>query len=112
MKYLIMLLLSVLLSVATYGKPHCRSFNNYDNKVTIVFTDDKAGDRYSVSDVRLIPSSMGFWRGKEYKATSVDVSTDKGVATVTLTFDHLTQFSNPKVELKINGKKDSFKVCQ
>ncbi|MDE6796095.1 MAG: hypothetical protein K2J63_12425, partial [Muribaculaceae bacterium] len=65
-----------------------------------------------VTDVRLIPLWMGPWKGKEYKATSVNVSINEGVATVTLTFDHLTQFSNPRVELKINGKKATFKVCQ
>ena len=94
--------------IYAYAKPHCQSFNNYDNKVTIVFTDDKAGNTYSVSDVKLIPS----WKGKEYNATSVSVSVNNGVATVTLTFDHLTRFSNPKVELKINGKKTTFKVCK
>ena len=111
MKSFIILFISMALSVSVYAKPHCQGFNNYDGKVTIVFTDDKAGSNYSVTDVRLIPYGMGL-RGKEYKATSVDVSINKGVATVTLTFDHLTQFSNPKVELKINGKKTSFKVCQ
>lgn len=97
----------LLISTAGNAKPHCQSFNNHDNKVTIVFTDDKAGDRYAVSDIKLIPT----WHGKGYKATSVRVSVSNGVAIVTLTFDHLTQFSNPKVELKINGKTTSFKVC-
>lgn len=91
-----------------FAKPHCQSFNNYDGKVTIVFADDKVDDTYSVTDVKLIP----YWNGKEYRATSVSVSVNNGVATVTLTFEHLTQFSNPKVELKINGKKIKFKVCQ
>ena len=95
-------------SVAAYAKPYCQSFNNYDGKVTIIFADESADNTYNVSDVKLIPS----WKGKEYEATSVSVSVDNGVATVTLTFDHITQFSNPKVELKINGKKASFKVCQ
>ncbi|MDE6010457.1 MAG: hypothetical protein K2F87_03285 [Muribaculaceae bacterium] len=108
MKYLIILFLSTVLSVSVCAKPRCQGFNNYDNKVTVIFTDDKAGNEYKVSDVKLIPS----WKGKNYKATSVNVSVKNGVATVTLTFDHLTQFSNPKVELKINGKKTSFKVCQ
>lgn len=108
MKPLIISLVCFVFSIAAYAKPHCQSFNNHDNKVTIVFTDDKAGNNYSVTDVRLIP----MWMRKEYKATSVNISINKGVATVTLTFDHLTQFSNPKVELKINGKKASFKVCQ
>ena len=108
MKYIINLFLSIVFSLSVYAKPHCQGFNNYDGKVTIVFTDDKAGERYNVCDVKLIPS----WVGKKYKATSVKVSVNNGVAKVTLTFDHLTQFSNPKIELKINGKKTSFKVCQ
>ena len=108
MKYIIFLFLSMALSLSVYAKPHCQGFNNYDNKVTITFIDDEATNQYTVSDVKLIPS----WNGRKYKATSVDVSVNNGVATVTLTFDHLTQFSNPKVELKINGKKTSFKVCQ
>ena len=53
------------------------------NKVTIVFTDNQAQDKYTVSAVKLIPSS---WREKEYPATSVEVTVKKGVATVTLTF--------------------------
>ena len=108
MKGFITTLIGIAVSFAAYAKPHCQSFNNYDGKVTVIFADDSAGNTYSVSDVKLIPS----WKGKEYEATSISVSVDNGVATVTLTFDHITQFSNPKVELKINGKKASFKVCQ
>ncbi len=108
MKTILSLILVIIGAVSAYAKPHCQSFNNTDNKVTIVFSDEKAGDKYSVSDVKLIPR----WQGKEYKANSVNVSICNGVATVTLTFDHMTKFSNPKVELKINGKKASFKVCQ
>ena len=84
------------------------STKNYDDKVTIVFTDDNAGERYTVSDVKLIPT----WRGQEYQATSVKSTVKNGVATVTLVFPHITQFSNPKVTLRINGKKKTFKVCQ
>ncbi len=40
--FIISLLLSLVCGIA-YAKPHCQGFNNYDNKVTIVFTDDKAG---------------------------------------------------------------------
>lgn len=76
--------------------------------MTIVFTDDNAGERYTVSDVKLIPT----WRGQEYQATSVKSTVKNGVATVTLVFPHITQFSNPKVTLRINGKKKTFKVCQ
>ena len=108
MKHLIFLLLDLVLSLTAYAKPHCQGFNNYDNKVTIVFTDDKAGSQYDVSDEILIPS----WKGKEYKATSVRTTVENGVATVTLEFPHITQFSNPKVTLRINGKKRTFKVCQ
>ena len=100
-------LLSIGLTVN--AKPRCQGFNNYDNKVTIVFTDNQAKDKYTVSDVKLIPSS---WSEKEYPATSVEVTVKKGVATVTLTFPHVTQFSNPQVTLRINGKKSKFKVCQ
>ena len=108
MKHLIFLLLDLVLSLTAYAKPHCQGFNNYDNKVTIVFTDDKAGNQYTVSDVILIPS----WKGREYKAASVRTTVENGVATVTLVFPHITQFSNPKVILRINGKKRTFKVCQ
>ncbi|WP_290380719.1 hypothetical protein [uncultured Duncaniella sp.] len=108
MKYLILLLLGLALSVTAYAKPRCQGFNNYDNKVTVIFTDDKAGSQYTVSDVILIPS----WNGKEYKATSVRTTVENGVATVTLVFPHITQFSNPKVTLRTNGKKRTFKVCQ
>lgn len=108
MKIFISALLLSVISMATYGKPRCQGFNNYDDKVTVVFSDDKAGACYSVSDVKLIP----YWKGKEYKATSVEVTVTDGVATVTLVFPHITRFSNPKVELRINGKKTKFKVCQ
>ena len=108
MKYFICALFLSAVSLAACGKPHCQGFNNYDDKVTIVFTDDKAGGRYAVSDVKLIP----YWHGKEYGATSVTATVKDGVATVTLVFPHITRFSNPKVELRINGKKTKFKVCQ
>ncbi len=97
-----------IMALATNAKPYCQSFSNYDDKVTIVFTDDKAGNQYTVSDVILIPS----WKGREYKAASVRTTVENGVATVTLVFPHITQFSNPKVTLRINGKKRTFKVCQ
>lgn len=54
-KYIISIILSLVCGI-TYAKPHCQSFNNYDNKVTIIFTDVKAGNTYSVTDVKLIPS--------------------------------------------------------
>ncbi len=108
MKHLIITLVYIAISFAAYAKPQCQGFNNYNDKVTIVFIDKDADKSYSVTDVKLIPT----WLGKEYKATSVNVSVNNGVATVTLTFDHITRFSNPKVELKINGKKTKFKVCQ
>ena len=105
--FIISLILSLVCGIA-YAKPHCQGFNNYDNKVTVVFTDDNAGDRYSVSDVKLIPS----WKGEEYKASSIRTNVKDGVATVTLIFPHITHFSNPKVTLRINGKKYKIKVCQ
>lgn len=108
---LITFILAATIMVAN-AKPHCQGFNNYDDRVTIVFTDDKARSNYSVSDVKLFPYCLGPLKGKKYEATSVSVSVNKGVATVTLTFNHMTQFCNPKVELRINGKKTSFKVCQ
>lgn len=108
MKYLIIIFLSLVFSLAVNAKPHCQGFNNYNDKVTIIFTDKASDDMYVLSDIRLIPT----WKGKKYTPHSVNVTVNNGVATVTLTFDHLTQFSNPKVELKVNGKKSSFKVCQ
>lgn len=108
MRTLITALILIAISMATSAKPQCQGFNNYDDKVTIVFTDDKAGEQYTISDVKLTP----VWRGQEYQATSVKATVKDGVATVTLVFPHITQFSNPKVTLRINGKKKSFKVCQ
>ncbi|WP_288837780.1 hypothetical protein [uncultured Bacteroides sp.] len=102
---IISFILSLVCGIA-YAEPHCQGFNNYDNEVTIVFTDDKAGSRYEVTDVKLVTY------GKEYSTTSVTVSVKDGTATVTLTFPHITQFSNPKVTLRINGRKKRFKVCQ
>lgn len=99
-------LLCLIMSVTAFAKPHCQSFNNYDDKVTVVFSDDKAGKSYRVSDARFVTY------GKQYKADSVKVSVKNGVATVTLTFPHVTRFSNPKVKLNINGRKTGFKVCQ
>ncbi len=108
MRKILMIILFAIASLAAYAKPQCHNFNNTDNKVTIIFTDDKVGDRYSISDVRLIPVCSGM----EYKATSVSVSINNGMVTVRLTFPYITKFSNPKVRMKINGKKTSFKVCQ
>lgn len=103
--FIISIILSLVCGIA-YAKPHCQGFNNYDNKTTIVFTDDKAGSRYEVTDVKLVTY------GKEYSATSVTVTVTDGTATVTLTFPYITQFSNPKVTLRINGKNTRVKVCQ
>lgn len=108
MRNFITVLILVAISIVAYAKPHCQGFNNYDHKVTIVFRDDEAGDRYTVSEVKLIP----YWKGKEYDATSIDVGVKNGVATVTLIFPHVTQFSNSKVTLRINGRKTKFNVCQ
>ena len=99
--YIVTVIFLTVIGLTVNAKPRCQGFNNYDNKVTIVFTDNQAKDKYTVSDVKLIPSS---WSEKEYPATSVEVTVKKGVATVTLTFPHVTQFSNPQVTLRINGK--------
>lgn len=106
MKTIIISFVLSLVCGMAYAKPHCQGFNNYDSKITIVFTDDKASSRYEVTDVKLVTY------GKEYSATSVTVSVKDSTATVMLTFPHITQFSNPKVTLRINGKKTRFKVCQ
>ncbi len=106
MRALIIILLGTFMSLTTYAKPHCQGFNNYDNKVTIVFTDNNVGSQYEVTDVKLVTY------GKEYSATSVTTTVKDGTATVILVFPHITQFSNPKVSLRINGKKTKFKVCQ
>lgn len=41
MKTIIISFILSLVCGMAYAKPHCQGFNNYDNKVTIVFTDDK-----------------------------------------------------------------------
>lgn len=108
MKHLVFIIFVTLISLTAYAKPHCQGFNNYNNKVTIVFTDNNAVNGYTVTDVKLIPT----WKGEKYPATSVKTTLKDGVATVTLSFPHITQFSNPKVTLRINGKKTKIKVCQ
>lgn len=97
----------LLLGIALSAKTHCQGFNNYDDKVTIVFTDDNVGKQYSVTDVKLIP----VWKGKEYSAISVKTTVENGVATVTLVFPHITEFSNPKITLRINGRKRNSKFA-
>ena len=51
--FIISIFFSLVCGIA-YAKPHCQGFNNNDNKTTIVFTDDKAGSRYEVTDVKLV----------------------------------------------------------
>lgn len=106
MKSIIISLILTLVCGVANAKPRCQGFNNYDNKVTITFTDEKVGSKYEVTDVRLVTY------GKEYYATSIQTTVQNGTATVMLIFPHITQFSNPKVTLRINGKKAKFKVCQ
>lgn len=106
MKTVIITLILATIAMIANAKPKCQGFNNYDDKVTVIFIDDNAGSNYSVSDVTLVTY------GKEYTATSVSVTVKNGVATVTLTFPYLTTFSNSKVRLRINGNKVKFKVCQ
>ena len=69
--YIVTVIFLTVIGLTVNAKPRCQGFNNYDNKVTIVFTDNQAKDKYTVSDVKLIPSS---WSEKEYPATSVEVT--------------------------------------
>lgn len=108
MKKFIITIVLAIAGLAANAAPHCCYFNNGDNKVTIIFTDDDANGEYIVSDVKFFPIEGG--RG--YEVNSVDTNVTDGVAKVTLTFQHLTQFSNPVVELTINGKKADFKVAE
>lgn len=82
MKKLISIIILAVVGTKAIAKPHCQNFNNYDDRVTITFTDDKVGKRYDVTDVVFIPSFFG---GK-LSATSVKVTIKDGVATVVLTF--------------------------
>ena len=82
MRTLITVFFLAVMALATNAKPYCQSFNNYDDKVTIVYMDDKAGEQYTVSNVKLIPK----WRGQEYHATSVKTTVKNGAATVALVF--------------------------
>lgn len=107
MKQPFTIFLCLACAVISYAKPQCQGFNNYDNKVTIMFTDNAPSGRYEVTDAKLTPCY-----GKNLLATAVKSEVKNGVATVTLTFPHHTQFSNPKVTLRINGEKANFKVCQ
>ena len=63
--YIVTVIFLTVIGLTVNAKPRCQGFNNYDNKVTIVFTDNQAKDKYTVSDVKLIPSS---WSEKEYPA--------------------------------------------
>lgn len=44
MKTFIIIFLWVVIALAAKAKPHCQGFNNYDDKVTIVFTDNQVGE--------------------------------------------------------------------
>lgn len=47
MKKNILAIICIIVAAATiYAKPRCHGFNNYDNKVTIILVDDKAGDKW------------------------------------------------------------------
>ncbi|MCM1139863.1 MAG: hypothetical protein NC453_14945 [Muribaculum sp.] len=76
-RHLLIAFICMLCASIAYAKPKCQGFNNYDNKVTIVFTDKNASRTYSVSDVKLITY------GKEYAVTSVQANVRDGVATAT-----------------------------
>lgn len=107
MKKIIFAIICTMIVVVTMNaKPRCQGFNNYNDKVTIVLSDDKAGDKYTVSEAVLSTC------GKRYGAISVKTELHDGTATLTLTFPHITHFSNPKIALCLNGKKIKVKVCQ
>lgn len=53
--YIVTVIFLTVIGLTVNAKPRCQGFNNYDNKVTIVFTDNQAKDKYTVSDVKLIP---------------------------------------------------------
>lgn len=104
-KFIVAIVLTIACVVAN-AAPMCCFFNSDGDKVTIIFTDDDAVGEYIVSDVMLYPIEGG----KGYEVNSVDTNVTDGVAKVTLSFQHLTKFSNPIVKLSINGKKAEFKV--
>ena len=106
MKKIIFAIICLMVAATTYAKPRCHGFNNYGDKVTIVLVDDKAGDKYMVTEAVLSTGS------KKYEAKSVKTDMRDGVAVVTLTFPHATQFSNPKLTLRVNGRKMEVKICQ
>lgn len=51
--YIVTVIFLTVIGLTVNAKPRCQGFNNYDNKVTIVFTDNQAKDKYTVSDVKL-----------------------------------------------------------
>ena len=106
-KFVVAIVLAIA-CLAVDAAPYCCYFNNDENKVTIVFTDNDASGEYIVSGVTLFPVEGE----KGYEANSVNTNVTDGVAKVILTFQHLTKFSNPVVELTINGKKANFKVAK
>ncbi len=95
--YIVTVIFLTVIGLTVNAKPRCQGFNNYDNKVTIVFTDNQAKDKYTVSDVKLIPSS---WSEKEYPATSV-VVTVKGwpLSHLFTQFPHVKQIQTMKMYL-------------
>lgn len=108
MKKLIVAIVLTIAGVVANAAPYCCYFNNDGNKVTIIFTDEDAVGEYIISDVMLYPVE-----GCEgYEVNSAETNVTDGVAKVTLTFQHLTKFSNPVVKLSINGKEAEFKVTK
>lgn len=102
--FLLIMLLS-LSGIEISAKPHCEGFNNYNDKVTIVFSDSDVKFPYIVTDAVIKTY------GKEYKATSIRITMKDGIAYVKLEFPYISRFSNPKVSVSINGRKSTFKVC-
>ena len=41
--YIVTVIFLTVIGLTVNAKPRCQGFNNYDNKVTIVFTEQSAG---------------------------------------------------------------------
>lgn len=108
MRNFIVAIVFTIAGLVANAAPNCCHFNNEGDKVTIIFTDEDAVGEYIISDVLLYPIEGG----EGYEVNSVDTKVTDGVAKVTLTFQHLTKFSNPVVKLSINGKEAEFKVAK
>ena len=78
--YIVTVIFLTVIGLTVNAKPRCQGFNNYDNKVTIVFTDNQAKDKYTVSDVKLIPSSSDApdkWKEKQIQSVPIGYINEK-----------------------------------